>query len=630
MVLIQAWPPHLALAPIAQADPPFMPFRDAGYAPADFVLTIQDVVYGVWRAKEQKLIDIRSFDLEEYELYERVDQGDFNEIAPHFVAFASPQQAVSESGSYDQELNYPFQQVLDYFTTHDVLLVVRLNSHLYNKTEFETRGIKHIDLIFEDGTCPTMDFVQAFIGAVEGVIAQGGKVAVHCKAGLGRTGCLIGAHLIYTHGFTAVEAIAYMRFLRPGMVVGPQQHWLYLHQNEFRDWRRTMAVSRVPSAKLAGYCPLVPKAQVLSRSQARAGGEKAPPRTPERNILSEVEQANSALPVPTPGQPRKNSPTPAGRAQYGSPMAKRYVDAATVGQVNSDDNERITSFEADTDYDIDSGNENSNDYDQIYNDAETSIDNETIDQDDDVDDDDDHQTSEDHLQEKQEVLSAAVRDKPLHIAKRASRTLSTTGPGPLRSNSRRIMSAANVSVSGSPERRKPSISLTTTGANAAGNLASELFGDEENVDLTRPNGGTGDGETVKLVALPKSRRTVTADALTHKQQLMLMRRRQIRSTSNPSSLQTSSSSPQQRRNGGVGGAGGSKAASFQVLTTMTTTTTTTTTLAASPPTSTAAGLEKGFEKGYGGGHEGGVHVKRTTGRVVSGVRKTSGGGRLKR
>ena len=65
MVLIQAWPPHLALAPIAQADPPFMPFRDAGYAPADFVLTIQDVVYGVWRAKEQKLIDIRSFNLEE-------------------------------------------------------------------------------------------------------------------------------------------------------------------------------------------------------------------------------------------------------------------------------------------------------------------------------------------------------------------------------------------------------------------------------------------------------------------------------------------------------------------------------------------------------------------------------------
>lgn len=68
MVLIQSWPPHLALAPIAQADPPYMPFRDAGYSQADFILTIQDVVYGVWRAKEQSLCGLRDFSLEEYVL----------------------------------------------------------------------------------------------------------------------------------------------------------------------------------------------------------------------------------------------------------------------------------------------------------------------------------------------------------------------------------------------------------------------------------------------------------------------------------------------------------------------------------------------------------------------------------
>lgn len=303
MVLIQSWPPHLALAPIAQADPPFMPFRDAGYAVADFVLTIQDVVYGVWRAKEQKLLDLKTFNLEEYEQYERVDQGDFNEIPPHFVAFASPQQR-----DYDSPLDFAFTQVLDYFETHDVKLVVRLNSHLYNREEFVKRGIKHIDLVFDDGTCPSMLFVQAFIGAVEGVIAQKGKVAVHCKAGLGRTGCLIGAHLIYTYGFTAAEAIAYMRFQRPGMVVGPQQHWLYLHQNEFRDWRRTMTLSKTPDPSLAGYCSLVPITHADATSPKK--GERSPPRTPERSILGEVDHTNSALPVPTPGQPRKNSPPP--------------------------------------------------------------------------------------------------------------------------------------------------------------------------------------------------------------------------------------------------------------------------------------------------------------------------------
>lgn len=68
MVLIQSWPPHLALAPIAQADPPYMPFRDAGYSQADFILTIQDVVYGVWKAKEHSLCGLREFNLEEYVL----------------------------------------------------------------------------------------------------------------------------------------------------------------------------------------------------------------------------------------------------------------------------------------------------------------------------------------------------------------------------------------------------------------------------------------------------------------------------------------------------------------------------------------------------------------------------------
>jgi hypothetical protein len=66
MVLIQAWPPHLALAPIAQADPPYMPFRDAGYSQADFILNIQDVVYGVWKAKEENLCQLKEFNLEEY------------------------------------------------------------------------------------------------------------------------------------------------------------------------------------------------------------------------------------------------------------------------------------------------------------------------------------------------------------------------------------------------------------------------------------------------------------------------------------------------------------------------------------------------------------------------------------
>ena len=66
MILLQGWPPHLALAPLAQMEPPLMPFRDAGYSQADFILNVQDVVYGVWRAKEAGLCSLDNFNLEEY------------------------------------------------------------------------------------------------------------------------------------------------------------------------------------------------------------------------------------------------------------------------------------------------------------------------------------------------------------------------------------------------------------------------------------------------------------------------------------------------------------------------------------------------------------------------------------
>lgn len=319
MVLVQSWSPHQVLQPISQVDPPLQPFRDAGYSNADFEITIQDVVYGMWRAKERNMIDLTSFNLEEYEQYERVEQGDFNVITKDFIAFASPKQNTRKPGN----LNEPFRKVLNYFMMNNVDLVVRLNSHLYDAGEFTKRNIQHIDMIFEDGTCPTLDYVKKFIGAAECVIGKGGKIAVHCKAGLGRTGCLIGAHLIYTHGFTANECIGYMRMIRPGMVVGPQQHWLYLHQNEFRDWRHTMCLDNRPDELIGGLFPLVPYDEFKARMKQEAKQRKLQHQQQINSSVSHMDSSfntpirrrkisgalaakiQTAVPCESPGQPRK-------------------------------------------------------------------------------------------------------------------------------------------------------------------------------------------------------------------------------------------------------------------------------------------------------------------------------------
>lgn len=319
MILVQSWLPHQVLQPISQIDPPLQSFRDAGYSNADFEITIQDVVYGMWRAKERGMVDLTSFNLEEYEQYERVDQGDFNVISKDFIAFASPQQS-RKSGNV---LNEPFKKVLNYFIANDVQLVVRLNSHLYDAQEFTKRGIQHIDMIFDDGTCPTLEYVHKFIGAAECVINKGGKIAVHCKAGLGRTGCLIGAHLIYTHGFTANECIGYMRMVRPGMVVGPQQHWLYLHQNDFRDWRHTMCLDNRPDEFIGGLYSLTLYEEFKHRLKQEAKQRKLQHSQQVNSSLSHLDlsfqtpirrrkisgalaaKIQTAVPNESPGQPRK-------------------------------------------------------------------------------------------------------------------------------------------------------------------------------------------------------------------------------------------------------------------------------------------------------------------------------------
>ncbi|KAF2758314.1 tyrosine-protein phosphatase CDC14 [Pseudovirgaria hyperparasitica] len=344
MVMIQAWPPHLALAPIAQMEPPCMPFRDAGYSQADFTLNIQDIVYGVWKAKEEGLVGLKDFSLEEYEKYERVDMGDFNWLTPNFLAFASPQHqpiapipttsplfaALPSSIAEVQKskLPTPFKNVLSHFSARNIGLVVRLNSELYCPSYFTALGIQHLDMIFDDGTCPPLGLVRKFVNMAHEMIANNKGIAVHCKAGLGRTGCLIGAYLIYRHGFTANEVIAFMRFMRPGMVVGPQQHWLHLKQGVFREWWFEDSMKE----KLRAMAPSTPtkhKQRLASNGQTFTPPNGGSKRSALGEITSNdqssggaIDVAEDNLPAPTPGQPRKTSKVYGPSSRHNSPMRR--------------------------------------------------------------------------------------------------------------------------------------------------------------------------------------------------------------------------------------------------------------------------------------------------------------------
>ncbi|XP_058480363.1 dual specificity protein phosphatase CDC14AB-like [Solea solea] len=199
----------------------YLSFRDAAVGECSFNLSVLDCLQAIRKAALYGFLDFESFNVDEYEHYERVENGDMNWIVPgKLLAFSSPHPRSKIENGYP--LHAP-EAYFPYFRQNGVKAVVRLNRKLYDGRRFENAGFDHHDLFFLDGTTPTDLITRRFLHVCE---STEGGVAVHCKAGLGRTGTLIGCYLMKHFRFTAAEAIAWIRICRPGSIIGPQQNFL--------------------------------------------------------------------------------------------------------------------------------------------------------------------------------------------------------------------------------------------------------------------------------------------------------------------------------------------------------------------------------------------------------------------
>jgi cell division cycle 14 len=87
MIIAQRSSAENAFAPMRALSVPLLPFRDvsAHHMPRPFQLTVLDCLMGLQHAIEVGLFDWTQFDVDTYEFFERVENGDINWVLPKKV-----------------------------------------------------------------------------------------------------------------------------------------------------------------------------------------------------------------------------------------------------------------------------------------------------------------------------------------------------------------------------------------------------------------------------------------------------------------------------------------------------------------------------------------------------------------
>jgi len=210
-----------------------VPFRDATNAPSTFPLSVRDCLGALKRAVQLGWLKIDAFDVDEYLQLDDPCSADMHRVCPNLFACRAP----AEDDADDDEYTIPVDSQLVQFRRLGVHKLVHLNTgcstdHHRMKEVLERGGVRHCDLFSDDAT-PSDALVVEFLrecrcaSPVPANNAEHEEVmAVSCRTGLGKTGTMVAVYIMVDFGFSAREAIAWLRIVRPGSVLGPQQHYL--------------------------------------------------------------------------------------------------------------------------------------------------------------------------------------------------------------------------------------------------------------------------------------------------------------------------------------------------------------------------------------------------------------------
>lgn len=100
--------------------------------------------------------------------------------------------------------------------------LLSLSEESLSEDFLRTYQIQWEHLPVTDFTAPTLEQVEHALTIIDSFLERGLPVAVHCRAGLGRTGTILACYLV-AQGSSAKDAIHQVRARRPGSIETPEQ-----------------------------------------------------------------------------------------------------------------------------------------------------------------------------------------------------------------------------------------------------------------------------------------------------------------------------------------------------------------------------------------------------------------------